>query len=136
MAGYLLDVGLGLVASLPLWYAVHRFGDGPEDGATLIVATLAVVLCLGFNLYNVVVRQGRTGYSLGKTLVGIQLVRIDTGRPMGVGRCLVRFFAHYVDTLACYLGWLWPLWDARRQTLADKMTGTVVVVQPQDRAGA
>ena len=28
---------------------------------------------------------------------------------------------------ACYFGWLFPLWDAKRQTFADKIIGTVVV---------
>jgi hypothetical protein len=30
--------------------------------------------------------------------------------------CFVRQLAHYVDSLLCYLGWLWPIWDAKRQT--------------------
>jgi hypothetical protein len=53
---------------------------------------------------------------------------------MGGGMCFFRQLAHYVDSLACYLGWLWPLWDARHQTLADKIMGTVVVIQPADSA--
>jgi uncharacterized RDD family membrane protein YckC len=93
------------------------------------------VVSLVFNIYNLVIRQGRTGYSLGKTVVGIKLVRISTGQPMGAGTCFVRQLAHIVDGLVCYLGWLWPLWDSRRQTLADKIMGTVVVVQPQERNG-
>jgi uncharacterized RDD family membrane protein YckC len=55
---------------------------------------------------------------------------------MGVGLCFVRQLAHYIDSLACYLGWLWPLWDPQRQTLADKIMGTVVVVQRQDELGS
>jgi uncharacterized RDD family membrane protein YckC len=26
-----------------------------------------------------------------------------------------------------YLGYLWPLWDPRKQTFADKIVGSVVV---------
>jgi hypothetical protein len=32
-----------------------------------------------------------------------------------------------VDQLICYVGYLWPLWDGKRQTLADKMLGTVCI---------
>jgi len=39
----------------------------------------------------------------------------------------VRDICHVLDTLACFIGWLFPLWDARRQTLADKIMHTVVV---------
>ena len=36
---------------------------------------------------------------------------------------------HVLDSLPCYLGYLWPLWDAKRQTFADKIMSTVVVEQ-------
>jgi hypothetical protein len=38
---------------------------------------------------------------------------------------LVRQIAHYVDQIVCCVGYLWPLWDKKRQTLADKIVGTV-----------
>jgi hypothetical protein len=64
--------------------------------------------------------------------MGIRLVGGSTGEPVGAVMSFVRQLAHYVNSLACYLGWFWPLWDARRQTLSDKIMGTVVVVQAQD----
>jgi hypothetical protein len=37
-----------------------------------------------------------------------------------------------VDTIICYIGWLFPLWDAKRQTIADKIMSTVCVpLNPQ-----
>jgi hypothetical protein len=35
--------------------------------------------------------------------------------------------AHYVDQLICYIGYLFPLWDDKRQTIADKLMSTVCV---------
>jgi len=45
----------------------------------------------------------------------------------------LRQLVHILDSLACYIGWLWPLWDAKSQTFADKIMNTVVVnaSQPQ-----
>ena len=43
----------------------------------------------------------------------------------------VRQLAHVLDGLPCYLGYLWPLWDAKRQTFADKVIGTYVIDQPK-----
>lgn len=40
---------------------------------------------------------------------------------------IVRQLAHVLDTLICYLGYLFPLWDAKRQTFADKLMSTVCV---------
>ncbi len=35
--------------------------------------------------------------------------------------------AHFVDFITCFIGYLFPLWDDKRQTLADKIMRTVVV---------
>jgi RDD family len=40
---------------------------------------------------------------------------------------LVRQIAHYVDQLICYIGYLFPLWDDKRQTIADRLMSTVCV---------
>jgi uncharacterized RDD family membrane protein YckC len=148
--GSLVDGFLTLVASIPLFvgYAMllsetswrtdvngEEYIDSVDaSAATIGVLVLGGVITLAFSIYNSIIRQGRTGYSYGKAVLGIRLVKVSTGRPMGPLLCFVRRLAHYVDTLACYLGWFWPLWDARRQTLADKIMGTVVVIQPQDSA--
>ena len=39
----------------------------------------------------------------------------------------VRKLAHILDALPCYVGYLWPLFDAKKQTFADKVMNTVVV---------
>jgi hypothetical protein len=32
-----------------------------------------------------------------------------------------------VDSVACFVGFLFPLWDAKRQTLADMIVKSVVI---------
>ena len=44
---------------------------------------------------------------------------------------VLRHFAHILDMLPCMIGFLWPLWDAKRQTFADKVIGTFVINQPK-----
>ena len=72
---------------------------------------------------------GRTGQSLGKRVTGTWLVGLDDGRPIGVLDAFLRDLLHVVDGLA-YVGYLWPLWDDQRQTLADKIIRSVVVRTP------
>ncbi len=43
----------------------------------------------------------------------------------------LRDLAHVLDSLPFYIGWLWPLWDTKRQTFADKVVKTVVVTVPK-----
>jgi uncharacterized RDD family membrane protein YckC len=38
----------------------------------------------------------------------------------------VRDLAHFLDGIF-YIGYLWPLWDPKRQTFADKVCSTVVL---------
>ena len=47
------------------------------------------------------------------------------------GAGIGRWFAHIVDSLVCYIGWLMPLWDSERQTIADKLVGTHAIVVPK-----
>ncbi len=44
----------------------------------------------------------------------------------------VRAILHILDALPCLIGYLWPLWDSKRQTFADKIMGTVVIDQPKN----
>ena len=93
----------------------------------LILWFLFSVGTLGWWIYNRAITMGNTGQSLGKRVVGIKLVSEATGAPIGAGMAFVRDLAHIVDAVICYVGFLFPLWDARAQTLADKIMTTTVV---------
>lgn len=99
------------------------------DTTTTIGFVLVYAATIAFFVWNQCVRQGRTGYSYGNQIVGIKLVGDATGTVIGPGRSFVRQVAHILDTLPCYLGWFWPLWDRKCQTFADKAMDTVVIVQ-------
>jgi len=75
-------------------------------------------------IYNRCILAGRTGQSWGKRVVGIHLLGEQTGRPIGGGLAFGRELAHVLDGFL-YIGYLWPLWYAKRQTFADKVCGTV-----------
>jgi len=92
-------------------------------GVTVWVA--ALLLAVGFSIWNIGYLQGTSGSSLGKRALKIRLVKEGTGRPIGFGPAVLRQLAHVVDVLFCYVGYLFPLWDAKKQTLADKIAKTV-----------
>lgn len=70
--------------------------------------------------------EGVTGQTPGKAIMGIRLVD-EQGVVIGSGAGIGRKFAHIVDSMVCLLGWLLPLVDAKRQTIADKLLQTYVV---------
>ena len=88
------------------------------------VFSLAGLVVTGYNRWF---QAGKTGQSWGKKTLGIRLVSEETGQPIGAGMAFVRDLAHFVDGVICDIGYLFPLWDAKKQTLADKIIKTVVV---------
>ena len=94
-------------------------------GVTVWVASL--VLALVFTVWNVGYLQGRSGASIGKRALKMRLVKEATGAPVGMGLALLRQLCHVADAAFCFVGYLFPLWDAKKQTLADKIVKTVCV---------
>ncbi len=121
---HLIDAGGPVVGLLVIARLLNRFH---HSAAPVALAGLGVLALLVFAVWNTLFRQGATGQSLGKRALGIRLVGERSGQPIGVGRTLVRQVAHLLDALPLYVGYLWPLWDERRQTFADKACATIVV---------
>jgi uncharacterized RDD family membrane protein YckC len=95
-------------------------------GATWLPVPAAVgyLGLLGFGIWNSGYLQGTTGRSLGRRVAHTKLVTIETGEPVGFGSAMARQICHGVEF---GIGYLWPLWDGKRQTFADKIANTVVI---------
>ncbi len=141
VGAYLIDGILGNLAALPLWVGyVHLFStattttdpDGTKHlhfhtgGGTTALIWLGVLTALAFNIWNIYVRQGRTGATYGKSVLAIRLVNSDL-QPIGPGWAFLRQLLHILDSLPCGVGYLWPIWDSRKQTFADKVMNTFVI---------
>jgi uncharacterized RDD family membrane protein YckC len=133
-APWISRVAAGLVDSLAFvpFFLAGWLIDGPRGASGTLSRggpwywglVAAGLLISGFNRWYL---AGRTGQSLGKMAFGLALVGAGTERPVGVGKAFLRDLAHLLDTIICFVGYLFPLWDGRRQTIADKMVGSVVV---------
>jgi uncharacterized RDD family membrane protein YckC len=128
----LLAYSLLLPATIYAFSTATRVYD--SFGNTVSVNTGAgnVALLIGYAWLLVVqianrwTRQGRTGQSLGKRAVGIRLVNEATLQPIGAGNAFLRDVVHIADGFF-YIGYLWPLWDAKKQTFADKAMRSLVL---------
>lgn len=92
---------------------------------------VSTVLGIGWWVY-LGYKSGTTGVTFGRSIAKTKLVSEATGQPIGVSQGIIRQVAHIVDSIICYIGWLFPLWDAKRQTIADKMMKTVVIDNSAD----
>lgn len=118
-----LAVGSGFspVTLTPVFAAAgtESWGRGP-----LVLIPVVVLLAL-------LVLQGTTGWTPGKLVLGIRVVREGDHRPAGLGRTLARWAVHVLDAILL-IGYLRPLWHPQRQTFADSIVRTVVVREVLD----
>jgi uncharacterized RDD family membrane protein YckC len=106
-------------------YDVSQYCVTQTSGIGMAAYWLASLLAAVYGVWNYGYRQGTTGSSIGKSVLKFKVVSETTGQPIGFGMSVVRQLAHFVDTIICYVGYLFPLWDSKRQTLADKIMTTV-----------
>jgi uncharacterized RDD family membrane protein YckC len=103
---------------LPGWSPVAILGGM----AYMLLATAAGAWYFGW-------RQGLTGETVGKRIMRIRLVGMYDGQPIGGKRGLGRYALRFVLAAANVgiVSYLWPLWDAKRQTWEDMAVKSIVV---------
>jgi len=65
------------------------------------------------------------GFTPGMGLVGLRLSRCN-GQQLGLGRAIVRYIGYWISFIFLGLGFIWILFDRRRQGWHDKLAGTCV----------
>ncbi|MDX6260620.1 MAG: hypothetical protein QOH84_2308 [Kribbellaceae bacterium] len=100
--------------------------EGPSAFA-VILAIVGILASIGLWVWNRVIRQGRTGQSLGKSVLKIKLVDAVYFQPIGAGKSLLRDILRGIFDQVCFLNSLWPLWDDKKQTWHDKVMSTYVI---------
>jgi uncharacterized RDD family membrane protein YckC len=106
----------------------YDLGEFCSTGASTLGQASFIItwlLSIAYLVWNYGYRQGTTGSSIGKTIMKFKVVSEKTGQPIGFGMSIVRQLAHIIDGAICYIGFLFPLWDAKRQTIADKIMTTI-----------
>ena len=92
------------------WQVASVFG-------TVVYLVVSVAYDIGFWMLS--------GQTLGKRLMGVRVVRVD-GERLRLWNAIRRELA-YVLSAILFLGFLWILFDNRRQGWHDKLAGTIVV---------
>ena len=109
---------------------------GATSGALLTVGVgfvASYLALLGYMAYGLV-QMGR-GRSPGKKLLGLRVIHLETGEPAGFWRMLLReVVGKWVSGAILGLGYLWAIWDNRKQGWHDKIAGTVVLREDPDDA--
>jgi uncharacterized RDD family membrane protein YckC len=126
VGSYLIDA---LVVAVPygILYGIGAAFLSDSPGVASVFMLLGLACLIGLLLW-IAYKEGTTGQSPGKKVLGTVLVSENTGQPIGFGMAFVRKLAHFLDGI-CYIGYLWPLWDQKKQCFADKVCHTVVITK-------
>lgn len=97
----------------------------PESFATSVVLWLAIAQCVPVLITGIL--WAAWGTSPGKRALHLQIVDADTGRPMTPRQAGLRTLGYLLTFATCGAGFLWVLFNQRRQTLHDRIANTVVI---------
>ena len=114
LAAYIVDwviVWFGLVFIVGV-----LSGAGFATGAVIVLFAPHAYFWIGNSL----------GGTAGKRITGLAVID-EAGNPPGLARGLVRYLVSLGSALALYIGYLWVIWDGKKQTWHDKAAGTYVV---------
>ena len=114
----------------------RRFGAALIDALVVLVVefilkavldstgvALSFVFSFGYYTYF----HGRTGQTPGDAALGIRVVDIESGEVIGYGRAFGRALVSIASGLVIAIGYLWMLWDPRKQTWHDKAVSSIPV---------
>jgi uncharacterized RDD family membrane protein YckC len=115
----------------------ERFGAAFLDGLILLVPSLILQYTVSRELYLVLAilinwlyyasqESGAAQATFGKKALGLKVTTLSGGR-ISFGQATGRYFGKLISGLILLIGYLMMLWDNKKQTLHDKMAGTLVV---------
>jgi uncharacterized RDD family membrane protein YckC len=122
--GLLLSVPTGIIGAIA---GAGQFNAGVSYGYAPGVSALLNLLNTVIGVAYYAILEGTRGQTVGKMAVGIKVVDADTGGFIGIPRGIGRYFARILSAIVLGLGYLWMLWDARKQCWHDKLVRSVVV---------
>ena len=76
--------------------------------------------------YMVVLLGGPYGQTVGAKIARVRVVNMN-GRQLGYLRGTARYFVSGISAIILGLGYLWMLKDPKKQTLHDKVAGSLVI---------
>jgi len=131
---YIIDLLFGLLLSVPggVLVGIGAASHGALQITLIAVGSVLLAIAVIVQVWQTAWRQGARGQSWGKSVTGLRTVDGETMQPIGGPRGMLRWLVDLVlgsVGILQLLNYLWPLWDERNQTWADKVVGSVVLAR-------
>ena len=114
-----------------------RFVAALIDGIVIAIASSLLTRVMPFMkrpilssipgaLYSILLWVNWQGQTIGKRAMGIKVVRAD-GKALDYAEAVVRYLGYIISAIPFGLGFLWVIWDKKKQGWHDKIAKTLVV---------
>lgn len=129
LVAVIIDGVVGIVLMVAVGMLSGFFG-AVSDALGGLVSFVGVLGYWAVIFISGVMGEGRIGQSYGKHLMGLKVVSVHTGQPIGSPAAFGRIVMRVIGVYVVLLGVLWIVWDPQRQGWHDKAVGSVVVRAP------
>jgi uncharacterized RDD family membrane protein YckC len=135
----LIDISIEVLGALLLSLALDTIlhvvggsmGIAPESMEYATGITFIVLLALGAWLYRAFSESSRYRATLGKRMLGLQVVT-PAGGQLTFGQASVRHFMKFLSLFTLGFGFMMAGWTKRRQALHDMPHDCLVVRTPEE----
>ena len=96
---------------------------------SMVISMVVNLIGYGFMIFYYIYFTGSKGQTLGKKAMKIKVVKERDNSVPGYGAAFLREIVGLIFSI----GYLWAIWDSKKQGLHDKIAHTIVIkVQPQN----
>ena len=128
-----LEAGGALVLTFAIDFVLRRFGRllGISPFVSKVATGMAFILILavGSWLYSAFMESSPWRATVGKRILGLQVVTAD-GDRIGFGQATVRHFMKFLSLFFLMIGFMMAGWTKRRQALHDIPSDCLVIRVP------
>ena len=132
VVGIIMKISMS-VMMVPMvhYFSNMRMVENPQDLSVIAPSLMMVIgtsMLVGASLQALyfILMWGYKGATLGKMALGVRIVRTD-GSDISYGTAFLRYIGTIISSIPFSLGFLWMLWDDKKQTWHDKIASTCVI---------
>jgi len=130
--GIIMKISMSvMMVPMSHYFSNIRMVENPQD-LSLIAPSLMMVIgtsmLVGASLQALyfILMWGYKGATLGKMAMKIKIVSTN-GSDISYGTAFLRYIGTIISSIPFSLGFLWMLWDNKKQTWHDKIASTCVI---------
>ena len=105
----------------------YFYGDALLTDPHFIMGPADFIISWVLPMLGVLVLWDRKQGTLGKLILRLRIVDAESLQPLSRKQELVRYLGYFLSTLPLGLGFLWIMFDSRKQGLHDRLAGSVVI---------